>query len=339
MVAATGSLTIARAAKSWSNRCIPLIDIKGEIDKLYQLPLAGFVDARNQLASKLRRMDRAASQTIKKLAKPSVSAWAVNQAYWQSKAEFEALLDAGDKLRALQKRALEGDECGGDIQAAMLAQRTALLVVKKSAEQALDTDGHGTSNQILRRVSTTLEALATYGRDPDAPTPGRLSADVPAPGFDALAALAGGDAAAASRAQSGGRSSANDNRSTAGASPAAAASTTAKTSAARRTAQVARERARAEARATVDQANEDVGLRRRAVVEAKATEKAALDRVYACEKAIEIARQELERANATLEAALREAEAAKVATHEAHAELGKAEVVRQEAEQRLAELS
>src|SRR5687768_11164054 len=41
----------------------------------------------------------------------------------------------------------------------------------------------------MRRLTTTLEALATYGNQPGAPRPGRLTADVDPPGFEALSAL------------------------------------------------------------------------------------------------------------------------------------------------------
>jgi hypothetical protein len=42
---------------------------------------------------------------------------------------------------------------------------------------------------MMRRVTTTLEALSTYGSLPDAPRAGRLTDDVAPPGFETLAAL------------------------------------------------------------------------------------------------------------------------------------------------------
>jgi hypothetical protein len=41
----------------------------------------------------------------------------------------------------------------------------------------------------MRRVNTTLEALATYGSHPDGPKAGHLTHDVDPPGFEALTAL------------------------------------------------------------------------------------------------------------------------------------------------------
>ena len=42
---------------------------------------------------------------------------------------------------------------------------------------------------MLRRVTSTLEALATYGSLPDAPRAGRLTAELEPPGFDMVTVL------------------------------------------------------------------------------------------------------------------------------------------------------
>lgn len=327
---------VASAARIMLESSITLLDIKAEIDHLYQLPLADFVGARNQLATKLRRLDRSAAQKIKKLAKPSVSAWAVNQAYWQARPQFDALLAAGDKLRELQRLALAGDSKPGDLQAAMLAQRAALQAVKSHAASALERDGHGASKAMLRRVGTTLEALSAYGSDPTAPDSGRLSADVPAPGFDALSALAdeadglGGRAdlrAGTSEAGDSERRSANDNE--------------VLTDAQRAEVEAARaaEQAREQARLALVEARADLTARQRAIEAARALEKTALDRVYGAEKAIENAQRELARARATRDEALRSAEDAKADTRKARGAAERAELIVTDAEERLAELT
>ena len=53
------------------------------IDELYQLPLEEFTPARNALAKELGDGD------IKKLEKPNVAAWAVNQLWWAAPELFE----------------------------------------------------------------------------------------------------------------------------------------------------------------------------------------------------------------------------------------------------------
>jgi hypothetical protein len=126
---------------------------------------------------------------VRTLAKPGLSAWAVNQAYWNTRPAFEALLDAGEAMRALQQRAMHGEAMAG-MAAASARLHEAMSPVARAAQEALERDGHSAAQQLMRRVTTTLKALAAHGRADTAPRAGRLSADVDAPGFDLLAALA-----------------------------------------------------------------------------------------------------------------------------------------------------
>ena len=153
-----------------------------EIDALYQLPLGDFVAARTALVKAARLTNRAAAQGIKSLAKPSVSAWAVNQLVRTSPADLTALARAGDAVRAAQTS-------GDDLADAMRARREAIAALMQSAVQALNEGGHGESQSNLRRISKTLEALASYGSATIDPPPGRLSVDIESPGFDIIAGL------------------------------------------------------------------------------------------------------------------------------------------------------
>lgn len=343
---------------------------------MYQLPLAEFIGARNQLVAALRKRDRTAAQEVKKLVKPSVSAWAVNRAYWVGRAEFDALLDASDKLRALQKQALSGDVQTGDLQAAMLAQRVALNAVSKRAEAALTEGGHGVTTTTIRRITTTLEALATYGRHESAPHPGRLVADVPAPGFEALAALAGtlaetspnhrrksvrsGTKRTPSRTATA-RKSANDNwpidadedqtdsarwktlarrRIRSGrrreTGPAARRDIERKTDQAAERA--AREQAQRQAQLAVDEARAVLTSRERAMKDATSAEKSALDRVYAAEKNIAAVQRELARMIDVRDRALHSAEQSKDSTEQARAEVCEAQKILDAARRALTDL-
>jgi hypothetical protein len=327
------------------------MDIDTEIAHLYGLPLGEFVDARNQLAARLRPIDRKAAAEVKKLAKPSISAWAVNQAYWNAREEFETMLDAGDELRALQTRALGGERPTG-VQAAMAAQRSALLQVVKQATRALAQAGYGSSNAVLRRVVTTLEALASYGRAGSAPRPGRLSADVPAPGFDALAGLAGLDALAATApgqpaATAPGQpaataprvpraTTANDNMpQTEGARQAERAR---QAEGARQAEEAARRAAREQARAAVDQARRALEARRQALGQVTRTEKEAQGRVSSADKAVAAAEHELARAVAVRERAAAGAEQARHEVEQAAAAVVAAEDALRAAQAALAEI-
>jgi hypothetical protein len=162
--------------------------VAGEIDGLFQLPLGEFTPARNALAAKLKK-DGAAdnAEQVKGLPKPSVSAWVANQLYWRDRKLFDRLLAAGEQFRMAQAEQLAGKSA--DIRAPLAARREALNELAKRASATLHDAGHASSRDTMRRITMTLEALATYGESPGAPQPGRLTADVDPPGFEALAAL------------------------------------------------------------------------------------------------------------------------------------------------------
>jgi hypothetical protein len=159
-----------------------------EIDDLFQLPLAEFTAARNALVSKLKKAERTdEAAQVQALTKPPVSAWAVNQLYWRHRAVFDRLMSAGDRLRTAQASQLRGK--GGELQEPMEARRTALSELTQRAATLLRESGHNPSPDLMRRITTTLEALATYGSRASAAAAGRLTEDVNAPGFEALADL------------------------------------------------------------------------------------------------------------------------------------------------------
>jgi hypothetical protein len=57
-----------------------------DVDALFKLPLDEFTSARNALAAQLKKVGKQAEAIeVKALVKPSVSAWVVNQLYWQQR--------------------------------------------------------------------------------------------------------------------------------------------------------------------------------------------------------------------------------------------------------------
>jgi hypothetical protein len=151
-----------------------------DIDALFQLPLGEFTSARNALSSQLKKHGRAAEAAeVKALAKPSISAWVVNQLYWQHRELFDRLLAAGERLRGAQLR--------GDSRDAVTARRDALARLAGTAETLLRDGGYGATRDMLRRVTATLEALSSFGSASGAPAVGRIVDDVEPPGFEALA--------------------------------------------------------------------------------------------------------------------------------------------------------
>jgi hypothetical protein len=161
---------------------------KSDIDALFQLPLAEFTAARNALASKLKKAERPDEVAeVQALTKPPVSAWAVNQLYWRHRSAFDRLIGAGDRLRTAQASQLRGK--GGELKEPLEARRAALGELTQQAATLLRESGHNPSPDLMRRITTTLEALATYGSRASASAAGRLTDDVNAPGFEALADL------------------------------------------------------------------------------------------------------------------------------------------------------
>jgi hypothetical protein len=165
------------------------------VDGLFKLPLGEFTSGRNALVAELKKAGRhAEANEAKTLTKPSVSAWAVNQLYWRHRESFDRLIEAGDRLRRAQTQ-----PTGDAARNAATTRREALTALAGIAEVVLRESNYGASHDMLRRVTRTLEALSSYGSLPDAPVAGRLSDDLDAPGFEAVAGLLPGKHAARSR--------------------------------------------------------------------------------------------------------------------------------------------
>ena len=166
-------------------------NLDDDIDGLFRLPLTEFTSARNTLAARLKKEGRPNdAERVKLLAKPSVSAWTVNQLYWDHRAAFDRLIATGKRLRPGQKLRLAGKVAG--MRDSLDARREALVHLSDLATQLLQQAGSNPSLDTLRRVTTTLEALSTL---PDGATPGRLTQDLDPPSFDSLASLMSGASA------------------------------------------------------------------------------------------------------------------------------------------------
>ncbi len=156
------------------------------VDALFKLPLGEFTPARNALAVELKKAgQQAEASAAKALVKPSISAWAVNQLYWRHRGLFDRLIEAGDRMR----RAQAGQMAGDSAREAANTRREVLTALTKIAEGLLLGGDYGATRDMLRRVTTTLEALSSYGSLPNAPSAGRLTDDVDPPGFEALVGL------------------------------------------------------------------------------------------------------------------------------------------------------
>jgi hypothetical protein len=165
----------------------PLPELEAEIEGLYRLTLAAFTSGRDALAARCRSAgDREGAARVKKLAKPSASAWAVNQLHWTEQVALERFFLASRQVREAQRTGQPASAA----RAAMQGRRDAMARLVRRAEAILEDAGHGTAPLVLRRIAATLEAVAHRVATGEAVTMGRLAEDLEAPGLDALAAFA-----------------------------------------------------------------------------------------------------------------------------------------------------
>jgi hypothetical protein len=150
-----------------------------QIDDLYRQPLAEFIGARNALAKTLSG-DEAAR--VRKLVKPTVVPWTVNQVYWQSRPVYDRLLKAGERVRKAQISALQGRSA--DVRAASDAHRRAIADAVHEAERLAASAGLQPGADALTR---TFETLSLAAEPPE--TPGRLTQPLQPAGFEALSGL------------------------------------------------------------------------------------------------------------------------------------------------------
>lgn len=144
---------------------------------LYQAAPEAFISERQRLAAELKEGgDKAGAAKLAKLARPALSAWAVNQLWWHARAEFEQLFETAQQLRA------------GKL-AASVAHREAVAKLTRRAQQLLTEAQHPANETTLRRVTLTLSSLAAAGGfEPD--LPGALARDREPAGFEAFGASA-----------------------------------------------------------------------------------------------------------------------------------------------------
>jgi hypothetical protein len=170
----------------------PVINLDHELDRLFQAPFAEFVGARNGVAAMLKKAGRAdESARVRGLAKPSYTAWLVNQLYWNARDEFDAFLKAADRVRSAEHALLEGRKAGSH--AELVAARAAALeqLMARAAQRAAE-EGTPLSPALGERLKTTLDAIGAYGSSEAKHHRGRLQEDLDPPGFAAFAALASG---------------------------------------------------------------------------------------------------------------------------------------------------
>lgn len=129
-----------------------------QIDQLYSAPLNEFIERRNELARSLGKDgDRRAADEVKRLRKPTLPAWTVNQLARHEKMRLRGLLTAGERLRKAHEELLVGGSPEA-LQQGRDGERRAIAELTGAARALLEDAGHPASEATLERVSETLHA-------------------------------------------------------------------------------------------------------------------------------------------------------------------------------------
>jgi hypothetical protein len=147
------------------------VSVADAADELYGLSPAEFTAARDELS----RQTRAAGQrddaaAIKKLAKPTVSAWLVNQLARSAPDQIARLTEVGDALQEAQ-RALDGDR----LRELSTERRQVVNDLLPEARRLARQAGQPASAGVLDEVRATLEAALADAGARDAVRSGRLT--------------------------------------------------------------------------------------------------------------------------------------------------------------------
>ena len=275
--------------------------IDDEVRDLYQGPFGEFTAGRQALAKRLRQAGDARAAEVAGLPKPPLSAWAVNQLFAHEPKTVAALVGAGERARAAQRKVVaKGDPAA--LRQAIEAARAEVERLTARGAAILTEAERAPGEAIVERLRTNLEALAFNPATAPVAARGWLDEDLEPPGFEVLAGL--------QLAAAGGRPAAV----AAGKRKAAAPAPAAKAPAAKGTGRQATVHGFEEGRRAA------VARRERAAQEDTERRERAREAVERRER-IEQAKAELRRAEAEADARRRESERADRAAEEARSRL------------------
>ena len=161
-------------------------ELEAELDSLYAHSPEEFTAARNDLARRLKQAGQeGAAAKVKQLRKPTVPLWAVNQLARSHPDELRTLLDAADRLRTAQQDALRGAE-SGELRKATADEREALRKLTQRGEALARAASRAIAPE---RIAATLRAAAVDPAARELLAQGRLSEELEASGFGALAGM------------------------------------------------------------------------------------------------------------------------------------------------------
>src|SRR4051794_28713740 len=105
--------------------------LEQQLDELYAAPLDAFTRTRDALARELAKDDRARAEAVRKLKRPSVAAWALNQVARREPAAVRRFLE---RAKALHDAQLAGSD---ELRGALAAERQSATAVLEHAKAVL----------------------------------------------------------------------------------------------------------------------------------------------------------------------------------------------------------
>jgi len=151
-------------------------------DELYGLPPSAFREARDERAGQARAAgDRDLADAIRKLRRPTVSAWLVNRLAREAPGQVDELLELGESLREAQQ-ALAGDR----LRELSTQRRRLVTGLVQEARRLAEQAGQPFSASAEREVQDTLEAALADPAVADAVRSGRLTTALSYAGLGAV---------------------------------------------------------------------------------------------------------------------------------------------------------
>jgi hypothetical protein len=148
-------------------------------EELFTAALDAFVETRARLAAALLAAgQKAEGQALKKVRRPSPSAWATNQVVRRARAEVDAFLEASARLRGSQGALVAGRGDRGVYQADVEDLRQATGTLTVAARRIVGDLGRGDDRPIIEGVVANARAAALTEAGRKALLEGALVADL-----------------------------------------------------------------------------------------------------------------------------------------------------------------
>jgi hypothetical protein len=152
------------------------------VEDLYGLDLAEFTAARDALSKQLRAEgDTQAADTVKRLRRPPLAVWGINQVARSKPELMVEALAAGDALQAAMMKVLAGDR--SQLASAQTTERHAVDAVVAAVAATLASAGHRLTDAAAQRVGATIRAGFAEPEVEGRLRTGTLTEEPSAPGF------------------------------------------------------------------------------------------------------------------------------------------------------------